>query len=73
MLLRLSQSITLWVDSQMAITSRRIGQSVNQLTRVLGKTHRVRSIVDEVIKIPLVRDTLLLVLNLLHEEYANAA
>ncbi|CCD68978.2 Tubulin polyglutamylase ttll-11 [Caenorhabditis elegans] len=32
---------------------------------------RVRSIVDEVIKIPLVRDTLLLVLGLMEEEYQN--
>ncbi|CAI5456246.1 unnamed protein product [Caenorhabditis angaria] len=32
---------------------------------------RVRSVVDEVIKVPLVRDTLLLVLGLLDEEYAQ--
>ncbi|CAB3400776.1 unnamed protein product [Caenorhabditis bovis] len=41
-----------------------------------GKTlsdggQRVRSVVDEVIKVPLVRDTLLLVLGLLDEEYSE--
>ncbi|GMT32922.1 hypothetical protein PFISCL1PPCAC_24219, partial [Pristionchus fissidentatus] len=35
--------------------------------------YRVRSVVDEVIKIPLVRDTLLLVLNLLDEEYGKSS
>ncbi|CAJ0954184.1 unnamed protein product, partial [Mesorhabditis belari] len=33
---------------------------------------KVRSIVDEVIKVPLVRDTLLLVLNLMDQEYSSA-
>ncbi|CAJ0565451.1 unnamed protein product, partial [Mesorhabditis spiculigera] len=33
---------------------------------------KVRSIVDEVIKVPLIRDTLLLVLNLMDQEYSSA-
>ncbi|CAI2355699.1 unnamed protein product [Caenorhabditis sp. 36 PRJEB53466] len=51
--------------------------SADHIIPMPGKTlteggQRVRSIVDEVIKLPLVRDTLLLVLGLLNEEYNNS-